>query len=436
MDGQHATGATTERHGPTGPARLRGRQPLLVRGAWLALIAVVLTISLVTFPAYLAQLQTPCAGFTCQYQQLTPDQVVTLEQAGLSLDWYAVAMVVLMLASVAVCWGVSALIVWRRPNERIAILVALLLVALGPLGVVFALPQGLVPWQEAHNYLALLFQELLVFVFVLFPSGRFAAHWMRWVFVVLLVMQIPSVFFPANLLLSSTPSSQFGWLLTVVTMVSVAGVQLYRYRWVSNVIERQQTKWVVFGLALPCLYYFGQTVLDLVLLPFDKSSPIYVLAFNSSGYLLSFCLPLAFGFAMLRYHLWNIDSLINRTLVYGSLTAILALVYGGGVIGSQAVVSRFTHGSEQSPLIVVGTTLIIAALFQPLRRYLQALIDRRLFRRKYNAARTLAIFGATLRSRAELETLADDLMAVVDETMQPEHVSLWLSPPDQRLGSV
>ncbi|MDE3230033.1 MAG: hypothetical protein KGO05_09115, partial [Chloroflexota bacterium] len=77
-----------------------------------------------------------------------------------------------------------------------------------------------------------------------------------------------------------------------------------------------------------------------------------------------------------------------------------------------------------------------AALFQPLRRYLQALIDRRLFRRKYNAARTLAIFGATLRSRAELETLADDLMAVVDETMQPEHVSLWLSPPDQRLGSV
>lgn len=438
MNVQRAPIAVVERRDRTGPARLHGRQPLLARGVWLALIALTLAISSASLPAYLAQLQMPCAGAACQYQQLTPGQVEMLKQMGVSLEGYTTATVAFLLADVVVCWGVSALIVWRRPEERMALLVALLLVELGPLGVATTLPQGPSPWQAPHNYLLLLMLGLLVLVFLLFPSGRFAPHWMRWVLVVLLVVQVPGLFLPAEPLLPYTPSSQLGWLVAVVTMAIVAGVQLYRYRWVSGPVERQQTKWVVFGLALPCMLYIGLTVLALVFSALAESSAIYVLAYNESGFLLSLCLPLAFGFAMLRYQLWDIDVLINRTLVYGSLTAILALVYGGGVIGSQAVVSRLTHGSgeEQSPLFDVGATLIIVALFQPLRRRLQALIDRRFFRRKYDAARTLARFGGAIRSQAELEALTDDLMEVVDETMQPEHASLWLRPPHQQPSSV
>src|SRR5262249_53548013 len=139
-------------------------------------------------------------------------------------------------------------------------------------------------------------------------------------------------------------------------------------------------------------------------------------------------LTISFGVAVLRYRLYEIDTIINRALVYGALTAILAAVYVAGVVGSQAVVGALTNsnGQAQSPISIVVTTLLIAALFQPLRRRLQKTIDRRFYRRKYDASRTLAAFAATLRTQVELSELTDHLLSVVEETMQPEHVSLWL----------
>src|SRR2546430_15611010 len=129
--------------------------------------------------------------------------------------------------------------------------------------------------------------------------------------------------------------------------------------------------------------------------------------------------PFVFGTAILRYGLWDIDVLINRTLVYGTLTAILALVY----------FRDLTSQVASSPLIIVGSTLAIAALFQPLRRRIQRAIDRRFYRRKYDAAKTLAHFSAILRDEADLNQLSEQLVEVVEETMQPAHVSLWLRKP-------
>ncbi|HEV8193335.1 MAG TPA: hypothetical protein VGP82_17875 [Ktedonobacterales bacterium] len=131
---------------------------------------------------------------------------------------------------------------------------------------------------------------------------------------------------------------------------------------------------------------------------------------------------------MLRYRLWEVDALINRALVYGSLTIILAVVYVVGVIGTQAIVGSMTQSAEQeqSPLSIVVTTLVIAALLEPLRRRLQALIDRRFYRRKYDAERTLATFTTTLREGMDLPELTSRLLATVEETIQPAHISLWL----------
>jgi hypothetical protein len=185
-------------------------------------------------------------------------------------------------------------------------------------------------------------------------------------------------------------------------------------------VERQQIKWLAFFAALMALC-LGIGV--------NASGWLFfvgVAAFN--------CFPIGVGIAVMRYRLLDIDVVINRTLVYGSLTAVLAGVYFGGVTAIQALLRTIT-GQEQLPqLVVVASTLVIAALFNPLRRRIQSFIDRSFYRRKYDAAKTLEGFSTKLRDETDLEALRGDLVGVVRETMQPAHVSLWLRPDTASQG--
>jgi hypothetical protein len=203
-----------------------------------------------------------------------------------------------------------------------------------------------------------------------------------------------------------------GLLLTIFTsLVSL----VVRYR-KAHPLERQQIKWLLFALGLLVIYYGFRFV--------------WVVLFSDNGwqnllfFLLVLFIPIAIAIAVLRYRLYDIDLIIRRTVVYAILTAALGLVYFGSVVVLQTVVGRAT--AEQSPLVVVFSTLLIAALFSPLRRRIQSFIDRRFFRSKYDAAQMLARFAQTTRDEVDMEALQAELLRVIEETLQPESVAIWL----------
>jgi hypothetical protein len=163
-------------------------------------------------------------------------------------------------------------------------------------------------------------------------------------------------------------------------------------------------------------------------LPSGSPLPWWTLVGSAGWWLTLTIVPLSLSIAVLRYRLYDIDVVINRTLVYGSLTMMLGLVYFGSVASLQYAVSALTGHEEQPQLSIVVSTLVIAALFNPLRRRIQSFIDRRFYRRKYDARKTLEAFGSWLRDETDLDALSNDLVGVASATMQPEHFSLWLRP--------
>src|SRR5215218_7763736 len=207
----------------------------------------------------------------------------------------------------------------------------------------------------------------------------------------------------------------------VMLLASVASV-IVRWRRGGD-IEREQLKWLVYVAIIVAASFVGGLASALY---FGEGSYVGFLAFTSGIVGLTVGVPVAIGVAILRYRLYDIDLLINRTLVYGSLTATLALVYVASVVSLQALL-RVLPGQE-STLAIVASTLAIAALFNPLRRRVQGFVDRRFYRRKYDARKILAAFNARLREETDLGILREDLIGVVKDTMQPVHVSLWLRP--------
>jgi len=428
MNVEYAPIAMTENRERYSYARVPRRWIALARGTWITLVVLTLAIFFASLPVYVALLQAPCAGTACEYQQLTPGQAETLKRMGLSPGDYTQYTVALTLASMVVCLAASTLIIWRRSDDRMALFVAFMLVTLGPIIETTAVPQSPSAWQVPNECLTLLSFALFLLVFSLFPTGQFVPSFTRWILIVFLVGQVPLTFLQVAPLIPNTPVSRPGWLVSLGEMATLALVQLYRYRRVSSPLQRQQTKWVVFGLAMPIAVTVSVTAPYLIFPVFTEPGSLYPLAYNQSGILLSLSIPLSFGFAMLRSRLWDIDVLINRTLVYGTLTVILTGVYVGLVIGLQALLRGII--SQDNSVAIVLSTLAIVVLAQPLRRRIQRLIDRRFYRRKYDTSKTLQAFSVTLRNEMDLDTLREQLLAVVQETMQPAHVLLWLRPPE------
>jgi hypothetical protein len=290
-----------------------------------------------------------------------------------------------------------------------------------------------------------------IYMILLFPDGRLPSR--RWrpfaLFAGAVMVLIPVVFVFVPGSLEGHPGvrnpfglEQYPWLagvaifgvllLPLCVLVSAASL-VVRYRR-SGAEVREQIKWLAFAASVVGVSYLSAVIAGIFFVPelFTSRGPqslVYALIPNLL--LMSYAgIPTAIGFAILKYRLYDIDIIINRTLVYGSLTLMLALVYFGGVVTMQTLFRALTGQEQQPQLAVVVSTLAIAALFNPLRRRIQSFIDQRFYRRRYDASRILAAYGNRLREEIDLEALSDDLLEVVGETVQPAHAYLWLRPPD------
>jgi hypothetical protein len=284
---------------------------------------------------------------------------------------------------------------------------------------------------------------LLVFLGLLFPNGDLPSARWRWFArlsaISTLVGTVLVAFSPGQIIglpgisnpfgIESLPNADKPVQVLMFVLMSGMLVSLLMRRLYARGIERQQTRWFTYTAGIAT----GGAVLQYIV-----SEPLDLVWLGWVGYALVLIglvgFPISMGIAVTRYRLYDIDILVNRTLVYGVLTATLALVYFGGVTAAQAIFQAITGQEEQSQLAVVASTLVIAALFTPLRRRIQSFINKRFYRNNYDARKTLEAFSATLREETDLHRLGEGLVAVVGETMQPAHVGLWLRPEAAQKG--
>jgi hypothetical protein len=408
----------------------RGIALPLARGAALVACVALYALFVVSVPARLQRLQMLCgATALCAPGQRTIG-VEGSTGASLGVRGYAAWVIGLEVVFATVYVLIALSIFLRRIREPMALFVAFMLVAWGT-----TFPPTLVALQDANPRWFLVVAAArftgaaaITLFFFIFPDGRFQPPWAAWLSAVWIASQIPKYFAPGSLL---NPDNWPPILLAAASggfLAVMMALQGYRYRWASDSAQRRQTKWVVLGIACALSIYAALLLLEALDARAVRTGTIGYLLFLAAEYACILLIPLSLAVAILRDRLYDVDQLINRTLVYGSLTATLTALYFGVVIGLQTVVSSLSRQASHSPLIIVASTLAIAGLFEPLRGRIQHGINRRFFRSRYDAAKTLAEFGQALRDEVDLDELTEHLLAVVEHAMGPSHVSLWLTP--------
>ncbi|MCC7352329.1 MAG: hypothetical protein IT330_01125 [Anaerolineae bacterium] len=404
--------------------RSRVRGLALARGLWVILAVVMAVLWLASVPVFL---QHVAAGTVPTIELAGTLQVSheLFQQAadawGISLPAWAWLDTLVSGFSLLVFYSLSGLILWRVKTWFGWFTATILLVG-GSNGMSHAvytaqLSQPLITlWQLG----ALVWPFFMLWLY-LFPDGRPVPRRLLWllapalmVFLAAFIIFTIATFIPLSeaneAQLQRLGSGPISIALIPLLFVLALFAQVYRYRKVSGSVEREQVKWFIYGLLVA---FLPLTLIESVTPLPGEIDTLFFLG-----------IPAGIAIAILRHRLWDIDIIIRRTLVYSILTALLALFYFGSVVVLQRL---FTAVSGQSSAVaLVISTLAIAALFTPLRRRVQDAIDRRFYRRKYDAAKTLAAFSATVRDETNLDNLTGELLAIVQETMQPEHVSLWM----------
>lgn len=405
---------------------------LWLRVTWLVLFIVLLFMFLGGIPARFEDLSEVCPAEPCVILSFQQEEAEALAAAGFSLSLYATYHIVIELLTGGLIALLSVLFFWKRFDDPMSILVAYFLMFfslnfMSELDGAFVLDNpDLVQIQNLVSSITIIPFTVLLFVF---PDGRFVPRWTSIFAIIISIIAVFDTVF-SNLGFVIT-SGQFSLILVLIfLLIFLLGIaaQIYRYRNVSKPAEKQQTKWVLFGFTALIVPFLGW-IFFIEVFPLAAGTPRLIFNTIGYGFMAAFLMffPIAFVIAITRYRLWDIDLLIRRTLVYSMLTGSLLVVYFGTVVVVQTAVNGLTGQQQTSQLTIALSTLLIAALFNPLRRRVQSFIDRRFFRRKYDAVLTLSEFAQTARDEVDLDQLTAELVGVVEQALQPEQTSMWLN---------
>lgn len=416
------------------PLRLSPRWRTVAELAWVVVAVGFVVLWGIGTVGRLTSPPTDCRQVLCDNIELSAADARNLEQ--LDLPSYINPRTLQALeVPYSLLFFVTAAVIYIRTSDRpIGLLLSMALIYSGAMLFSTAddplkrLYPALIPLVSLFDLIGLI---NLVLVMLTFPDGRLPGRRTTLITggLMLLVVGIPVASTGSSRLQgpSVPPIATALWLLLFIAVIgSALRSQVHRYRYQSSTLERQQTKWVLFGLAGQMLVVLIWGYVGYAYPPGDPSPARVIPVLVATPLILgiSSLVPIAVAFAVLRHRLFDIDRVINRTLVYTLLTGLLAAVYYASVLVLQALFA--TIGIEQSPLAIVLSTLAIAAMFTPLRRRIQDFIDRRFYRRRYDMQITLATFGMQLRERFDLDSVLDELLGLTEEVLRPEHASLWI----------
>lgn len=383
------------------------KQAAAARLIWVGLALLGLGLALASIPAEWRHFMTVCGGgAACSEPHLTPARVEQLRAFGLPATAFAAYLLMIESLWAVTYIAVGATIIWRRSDQAMAVLAALFLLTFGLsdsfLGAGGAPYEGRPLIVQAFEFVG--FGSLLLFLF-LFPQGRFVPRWSAWLALLAIAWQVGETFFRTSGLSTQSWPPLLAYLPTLLTLGSVVAVQVYRHLRVSDAVERQQAKWVVFGVIVTVLGFLAIGVLIAVTGPSPQNVFVF-LAGATTYYLVLLPLPVSIAVAVLRHRLWGVDVILNRTLVYGALTAlvvgIFVLIVGG--LGQ-------LFNSKGNPVLSLLATALLAVLFQPMRERLQKAANRLVYGERDEPYVALSQLGqrleATLAQDAVLTTIVD-----------------------------
>jgi signal transduction histidine kinase len=412
---------------PQADTRLHGRPLALARAAWVAVAALAVGLFVAGIPAEFALLRIPCPNVTCPTGQLPPAGLRALEDLGISLGFFAAYSVAMDVLFAAVCGVVAALIFWRKSDDRMALFVSLALVTFGTATFVFtmeALGARHPVWHAPIAFLHFLGTASFGLFLYLFPDGRFVPRWTRWVALVWIASQLPRYFFPEWY---ANPNTWYDWIggpVWLGALLTAIYSQVYRYRHVSNSVHKRQIKWVVFGISSALAGFLG------ILLALDVFGPVpdstgallmYLIGNTFIGYLVVLLIPLSIGIAVLRHHLFDVDLVINRTLVYGVLTASVVGLYVV-VVGALGTLLQ-TRDNLAVSLLAAG---LVAVLFAPLRNRLQRAVNHLMYGERDEPYTVLSRLGHRLETTLAPDAALKAIVETVAQALKLPHAAITL----------